>query len=382
VHRPPRHQHGVAGAHRQHAVVDQHLALAGDDVDQGLVGVLVLLVELAGRDAHHARVHHLGRQRQALDGELDVEPGDLVGVQRDRLAARPVAQRGVGEVLRQRHPALHALEHRLEPAALQRGVQILEEHHAEVERVIDRLGAGLEPARPRGVRQHHVLERDRVLVVARDVDVEELEVALGEPGGDQAFAHRGVHAGDHALGAERQERGARDRPRLDRVVEVVAHELAGRRAVADRRQVGDVEPGGQEAAKDLRVAALGLAAAALFPQVLRQLGAEQVVVAIGHHRRDEPGEARRVQVVLREYISQIVAGQRTVGERRHQRAAPERVLGLPPAQRGERRDRRINGNRMIGSYGGGDAGHFEGGHVGPLCTCSASHIRGASPENR
>jgi len=83
------------------------------------------------------------------------------------------------------------------------------------------------------------------------------------------------------------------------------------------------------------VAARRLAAAALLPQVLRQLGAVQIVLGAGHHGGDQPGEARRVEMILREHIPDIIARQRALRERSEQPAVPERMLDLQRVQRRE-----------------------------------------------
>lgn len=51
---------------------------------------------------------------------------------------------------------------------------------------------------------------------------------------------------------------------------------------------------------------------ALLPQVLGQERAVQIARAVGHQRGEEPGERLREQLVLREHVAEVVAGEHAV----------------------------------------------------------------------
>src|SRR5262249_40472515 len=130
-----------------------------------------------------------------------------------------------------------------------------------------------------------------------------------------------------ALRPQRQEGAARRGVRSQAELEVLPDEEASAVAEIDVLDV-DAQPFAEEATEDLRVPALRRRPAALLPDVLRQAGAVQVVLAPGHQRGEKAGEALGIKVVLGEEDAKILSGQRPRGRGAEEPAVPELVLRL------------------------------------------------------
>jgi hypothetical protein len=197
---------------------------------------------------------------------------------------------------------------------------------AKIERACHRAAAGVEPPVILRVGQHHLLERFGVVVVALDVELKELELVAAEARCAQARHEDRVHARHDAFGAEREERAAGGRLVAEAERQVLAHEVLRVDLELGVLGRGDVEGIAQEAAEQLRVPALGGASTALLPEILRELGAEVVVIAVRHHRGDEASEAARIQLVLRKYVFQIALIETAILKQLEQAVVPHRML--------------------------------------------------------
>ena len=244
VQHPAGDEHHVARAHGQERLAHPHAPLPAQHQEQALVGVLVPLVAAAGWDVHQPRVQHLRPERHPLDRELDVQPLDGVGVQRlapglareqqargqpRPVAARPVARhqrpaswmrRSIGFSRRWRRPSYSDSKNDSRSSSARRIPDRTcdsQSGWAEYDRIISD-------------------QRGRVLVVALDVQVEELQIVLADARAPQPLAQAGVQGRHDGLGPQRQERAHERRAPRPAHGQVLLDKLFGERFGRIRRR--------------------------------------------------------------------------------------------------------------------------------------------------
>src|SRR5262249_10465965 len=132
-----------------------------------------------------------------------------------------------------------------------------------------------------GIREHHLFQGGRVLIVALHVDVKELELAVVDAGLLQAVDKNRVHSRHYTLRSKGQKRAGGHWSGFQAEVQILANEPQSAVEVLYRVQV-DRKCLLQKLAEQLCVPSIRVGAASLLPQVFGEPRAVVVVIAVGH----------------------------------------------------------------------------------------------------